>query len=89
MTNEPFRSQLLFTDLDRSFALKMVELWTHFAKHGKMPNQSNGEEWPVSDQHHPAPRYVEINHEYTRERKFEFEDRCNHLWKRYLPFYKR
>ena len=85
----PFKMRNHFNDLDREFALRLLEIWTYFAKNGKMPKQSNGEEWPISNEHNPVPRYVEINNQYVREWKFEFEDRCESFFWPLLPSYKR
>ena len=85
----PFKLRNHFNQLDRTFALRLLELWTRFAKNGRMPKQSNGKEWPVSNVHNPAPRYVEINNKYLRERKFEFEDRCESFFRPLLFHYKR
>lgn len=85
----PFKLRNHFNDLDRSFALRLLELWIYFSKNGRMPKQSNGKEWPISNKHHPAPRYVEINNQYAREWKFEFEDRCESFFRPLLPLYKR
>ena len=85
----PYRVPNHFTDLDRKFSFQLLELWTSFAKTGKMPNQSNGKRWPIATKHNPATRYVEINANFVRERKFEFEERCDLFWRPLLPFYKR
>jgi carboxylesterase type B len=84
----PIRVPNEFTDLDRKFSLQILSLWTSFAKTGKM-YQSNGKKWPTSNKHYPTPRYVELNANFIRERKFEFEERCNKLWKPLLSHYKR
>ena len=83
----PISSQ--FTDLDRKFSLQLLGLWTTFAKTGEMPYQSNGKQWPISNKHHPKPKFVEINVNYIRERKFEFEERCESFWRSLLLLYKR
>ena len=85
----PYRVPNQFTDLDRKFSLQLLELWTTFAKTGRMPNQSNGKQWPISNKHNPAPKYVEVNANYIRKRKFEFEERCDSFWRPLLPLYKR
>ena len=85
----PFRFPSKFTDLDRSFSLELVRIWTHFARNGKMPKQTGGKEWPVSNRESPRPKYVEINGHFLREWKFEFEDRCNSFFRPLLPIYKR
>lgn len=84
-----FKLRNHFNDLDRAFSLQLLELWTYFAKNGRMPKQSNGKEWPTADAHRPTPRYVEINGAYNREWKFEFEDRCESFFRPLLPLYKR
>ena len=79
-----------FTDLDREFSLKLVHLWTSFARDGKMPNQQpSNREWPSTNKQHPKPRYVEINTKFTREREFELEKRCEEFWRPLLSLYKR
>ena len=84
----PHRVPDEFTDMDRHFSSVLLELWTSFAKNGKMPDQRpTGKRWPVSNKRRPAPRYVEINSKYIREHEFEFEQRCNLFWKPLLPFY--
>ena len=85
----PFKLRNHFNHLDRAFALRLLELWTYFAKNGRMPKQSNGKEWPTSNERTPAPRYVEISNKYVREWKFEFEDRCESFFRPLLPRYKR
>lgn len=67
----------------------MMQIWATFAKTGKMPELTSGEEWPASDKSDPYPRYVEINGYYRREHKFEFEERCNKFWRDLLPLYKK
>lgn len=54
-----------------------------------MYDLDSGKKWPVSNKYHPKPRYVEINDKYLRERKFEFEERCEEFWRPLLPFYKK
>ena len=44
-----------------------------------MPNLVDGSNWPQSNLHNPKPRFVEINNNFLRERKFEFEERCEIL----------
>ena len=85
----PFKVPTQFTDVDRAFSLKLIELWTSFSRNGKMPNQSSGKQWPTSNKCSPTLRYVEINANYTREKKFEFEDRCDLVWRPLLPFYRK
>ena len=84
-----FKLRNHFNDLDRLFSLELLELWTFFAKNGRMPKLTNGQEWPTSDASSPTPRYVEINGAYNREWKFEFEDRCETFFRPLLPLYKR
>ena len=85
----PFRLRNEFNDLDRDFALKLLEIWVTFAKESRLPRLSNGNYWPSADKYNPKLRYVEINGPFLRERKFEFESRCNNFWRQLLPFYKR
>lgn len=85
----PFRLEKEFTELDRKFSKNLIEIWTTFAKNGKMVNLSNGKKWPKSNRHDLEPKYVEINGKFLRKRKFEFEDRCKDFWLPLLPFYKR
>ena len=85
----PLRFRSKFTDLDRSFSLEFLRLWTHFAQNGQMPTQTSGKKWPVSNRESPRPRFVEINGHFLREWKFEFEDRCNSFFRPLLPIYKR
>ena len=85
----PLRFPSKFTQLDRSFSLELLRLWTHFARNGHMPKQTNGKQWPVSNRASPRPRFVEINSHFLREWKFEFEDRCDTFFRPLLPIYKR
>lgn len=79
-----------FTDADRRFSLKLIKLWTSFARNGKLPRlKPSNLEWPISNSYQSKPRYVEINNRFTREYKFEFEQRCNELWKPVLSIYKK
>lgn len=85
----PYRLKNQFNDLDREFASKLLNLFVYFSKHSKMYDLDSGKKWPVSNKYHPKPRYVEINDKYLRERKFEFEERCEEFWRPLLPFYKK
>lgn len=69
--------------------MKLIDLWTTFAKESRMPKLTSNDEWPSSNKHNPKPIYIEINDDYTRERKFEFEERCNKYWHSLLTEYKR
>ena len=86
----PWSLQNHFTDLDREFSLKLIELWATFARDGKMPVQRpSGREWPVATKHHPKPRYVEINNKFTREISPEKVVRCEEFWRPLLSLYKK
>ena len=85
----PFRFRSRYTDLDRMFSLELLRLWTEFARNGKMPRQTSGKEWPVSNNRSPKPRFVEINNHFLREWNFEFEDRCDRFFRPLLSIYKR
>lgn len=86
----PHRVPNQFTDMDRAFSTVVLDLWTSFARNGRMLDQRpTGKRWPVSNRRSPMPRYVEINSKYIREHKFEFEQRCNAFWKPLLPLYAR
>lgn len=85
----PIRFSSAYTELDRAYSWKLISIWTEFAKTGKMPNLSNGQEWPVANWHNPEPKYVEVTAFFERERKFEFEERCEEFWKPLLELYKR
>ena len=85
----PFRFRSKFTDLDRSFSLELLRLWTYFARNGQMPRQTNNKGWPVSNRASPRPKFVEINSHFLREWKFEFEDRCDSFFRPLLSIYKR
>ena len=78
-----------YSDLDRAYARRLIELWTQFARTGRMPNQSNGSEWPVANAERPTPRYVEVTASFIRERKFEFEERCEQFFRPLMPLYRR
>ena len=88
LNGEPHRSPERFTDVERQFSLKLVEIWAYFSRNGRMPRQSNGKEWPISTKGQPQPRYVELNNKYIRERKFEFEERLETVWRPLLPFFR-
>lgn len=85
----PLRFPKHFTDLDRKYSLQLMQIWASFIRDGELPRLSDGNEWPVINKHNPKPRYVEINHNYVRERKLEFEDRCEEFYRPLLPFFKR
>ena len=80
--------ETIFNDLDRKFSLKLMDLWTTFAKNGKMNRLTNGNEYPFSNKSNPKPKYVEINGNFLREKKFEFEERCRKVFKNLINKYK-
>jgi len=86
----PIRIRNRFTDLDRSFSLKLISIWAHFANHNRLPRlQPSNKVWPTSNRKNPTPRYVEINEIYTRENDFEQKTRCEQIWRPLLPLFKK
>ena len=50
-----------FTDLDRKFSLKLINLWASFAKNGEMPNlEPDDKKWPSSNKNDSQPKFVQI-----------------------------
>lgn len=79
-----------FTDLDRDFSLKLIELWASFARNGKMPNQQpSNKRWPTSNRYRPKPHYVEINDKYIRKIRPEKVKRCEQFWSPLLFHFKK
>jgi len=90
LSGTPIRVPNQFTDLDRSFSLKLISIWAHFVNKNRLPNlQPSNEVWPTSNRKDPTPRYVEITAAYTRENDVEQKTRCEKIWLPLLRLYKR
>jgi len=89
LAGAPIRVPNRFTNLDRSFSLKLISIWAHFINNNRLPNlQPSNEVWPTSNRKNPIPRYVEITAAYTRENDVEQKARCEQIWLPLLPLHK-